>query len=75
MLHLTSDPGNAGQNLVLRYFEEGEEPSRVSDEFVTGAEVVVDRPTGVGTKGIQLNGENCDGRFVVEPNMETDIVP
>jgi hypothetical protein len=57
----------------LRYFEDGKEPSSVEDAFVTGAEVVVDRPLLPGIRGIVVNGQVCDGTYVIESNVETDI--
>jgi hypothetical protein len=72
--HLTSDPSRAPRALSLRYVDEGGNPSGVSDEFLAGAVVVVDRSLLPGAQAVQVNGQVCDGRFAIVTGIETDLV-
>ena len=74
IFHLTLEPTLAPRDLVLRYFAEGQAPSSIRDSFVAGEAVVVDRPLLPGTRGIELDGEICEGRYVIASDVETDIV-
>ena len=73
MVHLILDPPQAPRDLILSYFKEGNEPSSMRDSFVMGEQVVVDRPVLPGIRGIEVNGQVCDGRFEIVSNIETDI--
>ena len=70
--HLISDPVAAPFVLTVRLGKTGG-LARVGDTFEAGQVVVIDRSTLAGDYWINVNGQDCEGRFSVTALTETDL--
>jgi len=72
--HVTGDPPEAGQLIVLRHFGSDGVESEVGDSFAPGATIAFDGVGFAGPRGLSVNGTNCAGVFPVQVNQITDVV-
>ena len=73
-IHLVSQPRQAPYPLVLRYLSPGGDVSRVYHEFSRDEDVLVIFTDLPGERGIQTNGHACEGRYMVETAVQTDLL-
>jgi hypothetical protein len=73
--HLISDPTLAPYDIVIREADSGGSHS-LSEHFSQGQKVELTWSTLPlpSPKWIQVNGQNCEGSFTIEPRVETDLL-
>lgn len=72
--HVTADPAEADQMIVLRHFGSDGVESEDSDSFAAGTTIVFDGVGFAGPRGLSVNGTTCDGTFHIQVNRITDVV-
>jgi len=72
--HVTGDPPEAKQKIVLRHFGSDGVESEESDSFAPSTTIVFDGVGFAGPRGLSVNGTKCAGTFHIQVNQVADVV-
>lgn len=72
-VHLIAEPPQAPYPVVIRHMS-GDDASGVYHEFAEGKTILIVFSNLPGQKGVQVNGQACEGRYLLSTGIETDVL-